>query len=509
MTRTRRLAVAAGLAVAAACGDGGGPAPVERCDALADGSLIDFAIGEAVWVEAAGATPAHCRVRGVIGAEINFELLLPEPWNGRLAMGGGGGYVGSVQNAALEYGSGPGALERGYATVGTDTGHVGDGIEAAWALGHEERQVNFGHRAVHLTAEAARSILRHYYEREEDYAYFVGCSRGGGQGMMESQRYPEDFDGIVAGAPAFHWTAFTAGFVQNQQALFPDPDALSASVLDDETLALLGTAVIEACDHLDGVRDGILGDPRTCDFTPEALPRCEDDRPAPGCVTGDQLTAISVIYGGPTSNGTSIFPGFPFGGERDAGGWDTWIAGATGEGGVPNLHYAFGTELYKYFVFDDPDWDYTAYDFSTWADDVAETAARLDAASTDLSGFRDHGGKLILWSGWSDPALTALGLIDYYERLVAGDPVSTDYARLFMLPGVLHCGGGPGPDQVDWLTAIEQWVEQGVPPTRLLAATLEDGDPVLTRPVCAYPQVAVHDGRGPTDEAASFRCETP
>ena len=395
-------------------------------------------------------------------------------------MMGGGGYVGRVQNSALAYGDGPGALERGYATVGTDTGHVGAGVEAGWALNNETRQVNFGHRAVHLTAEAARSILRYYYDREEEYAYFVGCSRGGGQGMMESQRYPDDFDGIVAGAPAYHWTAFTAGFVQNQQAIFPNASDLSA--------------------------------PRRCHFTPESLPRCAADAPGPDCVTSDQLAAIQTIYAGPTSNGEPIFPGFPLGGENDPGGWDQWIAGATGDRGVPNLHYGFGTELYNYFVFDDPDWDYAHYDFSTWADDVAETAALLDATESDLGPFRDAGGKLILWTGWSDSALTALGTIDYYEEVVAGDPSAREYARLFMLPGVLHCGGGPGPDQVDWLTAIAAWVEEGESPLRFVAAKRgaeEEMAPVLTRPVCAFPQVAVYTGSGSMDDEENFQCQAP
>jgi len=333
---------------------------------------------------------------------------------------------------------------------------------------------------------------------------------GGGQGTMESQRYPDDFDGIVAGAPAYHWTAFTAGFVQNQQAIFPDASDLSAPVITPENRALLDASIRDACDHLDGVADGVLTDPRRCRFTPESLPRCAADASGPDCVTSDQLAAIQTIYAGPTSAGAQIFPGFPLGGENDPGGWDRWIAGATGDRGVPNLHYGFGTELYKYFVFDDPDWDYTHYDFSTWADDVAETATLLDATEPDLGPFRDAGGKLILWTGWSDPALTALGTIDYYEQVIAGDPSAREYARLFMLPGVLHCGGGPGPDQVDWLTAIAAWVEEGEPPIRLVAAKRgaeEETAPVLTRPVCAFPQVAVYTGSGSTDDEENFQCQ--
>ena len=501
------------LGLAACAGTTAVPAThVDRCLGLQGMTLIDFEIRSAGSVPTEGTRPGHCRVHGVIDTEINFELLLPDDWNGRFMMGGGGGYVGTIQNAALSYGAGPGALERGYATVGTDTGHSGNGIEAGWALDNEERQVNFGHRAVHLTAEAARSIIRHYYQREEEYSYFVGCSRGGGQGMMESQRYPDDFDGIVAGAPAYHWTAFTAGFVQTQQAIFPDSSDLSTPVITPQNRVLLTAAILEACDHLDGVSDGLLTDPRACGFTPASLPRCGGDVAGPDCVTGGQLAAINAIYTGPVSAGEPIFPGFPFGGENDAGGWDRWIAGteAWEERGVPNLHYGFGTELYKYFVFGDPNWEYTDYDFVTWADDVAETSARLDATNPDLGPFRDAGGKLILWTGWSDPALTALGTIDYYERVEAADAAVRAYARLFMLPGVLHCGGGPGPDQVDWLTAIEHWVERDTPPDRLVATKHDPaGDPLITRPVCSYPDVARYDGMGSTDDDASFRCDAP
>ena len=235
----------------------------DACADLATFDLIEMRI-DAASVEATGDVPAHCRVAGVLETEIRFELLLPEPdeWNGRFLMGGGGGLVGSVQNQALDlYAHGGGPLQRGYATVGTDTGHAGNGIEASWALDHPERQENFGHRAVHLTTEAAKSVIGHYYDRGPDYSYFVGCSRGGGQAMMESQRYPDDFDGIVAAAPAYHWTGFGAGFVQNQQAIYPTGD-LDAPVLTPDTLELLGSSILATCDNDDGVVDGAMTDPR-------------------------------------------------------------------------------------------------------------------------------------------------------------------------------------------------------------------------------------------------------
>ena len=504
-------AVAASLAVAAACVT---PAaePESPCAELTALELVDLRIGSAEHLPEAEGVPAHCRVTGVIETEINFELLLPDDWNGRFLMGGGGGFVGSVQNQARSlYAHGGSPLQRGYATAGTDTGHTGNGIEAGWALDNPERQENFGHRAVHLTAETAKSIIAHYYARPADYAYFVGCSRGGGQAMMESQRYPDDFDGIVAAAPAYHWTGITAGFVQNQQAIYPDGD-LDAPLLTAATLELLGSSILAACDADDGVEDGVLADPRQCGFDPADLPRCAAGRPGDDCVTAAQLAAIETVYGGPLSNGEPIYHGFNYGGEDEAGGWDSWVVGSEQRRapGIPNAQYGFGTELFKYFVFGDPDWDYTQYDFSTWQDDVAETAAILNATDTDLSRFRDAGGKIIYWTGWSDLALAPLGTIDYYERLAAGDPAASDYARLYMLPGVLHCAGGPGPDRVDWVEAIRAWVEDGRAPERLLATKVGEGGRVtLTRPACPYPQVAVYDGSGDPSDAASFTCAAP
>ena len=504
--RSSATAVAVGIAAIVAC-SGPEPETADPCGDLALLQLIDMRITSAEQMPAGDAEPAHCRVTGVIETEINFELLLPEEWNGRFMMGGGGGYVGTVQNQAQSlYSEGGTALERGYATVGTDTGHTGTGTEAGWALNNPQRRENFGHRAVHLTAEAAKSIISHYYDRPPDYSYFLGCSRGGGQAMMESQRYPDDFDGLVAGAPAYYWTAFTAGFVQTQQAVYPSGN-LSTPVVTSQNRQLLAAGIDAACDELDGVDDGILNEPRACGFRPESLPRCADEEAAADCVTSAQLAAIQAVYDGPTSNGEPLFVGFPLGGENDPGGWDRWITDASDSA---TLHHAFGTELYKHFVFDDPDWDYTTYDFSTWQKDTASTGAILDAIDTDLTALRNAGGKIIFWTGWSDAALTALGTIAYYEEAETRDPDVREFGRLYMMPGVLHCGGGPGPDRVDWIEAIRAWVEDGQAPRRLVAATRDDsGVTTMSRPLCPYPEVAVYDGEGSPDTEGSFSCSIP
>lgn len=479
---------------------------VVPCADLAGFEPDDAVISVAENVEAGDAGPAHCRVAGVIETEINFELLLPLQWNGRFMMGGGGGYVGSIQNSALAYGAGGGALERGYATVGTDTGHVGDALDGDWALDNPERQENFGHRAVHLTAVTAKAIIERHYARPPEYSYFVGCSRGGGQAMMETQRYPEDFDGLVAGAPAYHWTGFTAGFLQSRQKMYPGGD-VSRRAITQANLELLGTNILAACDALDGVEDGILTDPRTCPFRPTDLPHCVGAA-QPDCVTAEQLAAIEAVYAPPTSNGESIFVGFPLGGEHDPGGWDTSVLGqnVAATGGRDG----FSIDMYKNFVFSDPDWDYTEYDFSNWHDDVAETDSILNAVDTDLTEFKDAGGKIIFWTGWSDLAISALGTIDYFEALSAADPDAAEYSRLYMLPGMFHCAGGPAPDRADWIEAIRAWVEDDQPPQQLVSMQLDEaGNTTRTRPICPYPQVATYRGYGDTNVERSFTCAAP
>ncbi len=454
---------------------------------------------------------AHCKVAGTIDGSINFELLLPSAWNGKLVMGGGGGYVGSVQNQAQGgLSAGPTPLERGYATVGTDTGHSANGLDASWALNNRAAQENFAFRAVHRTAEVAKAITATYYDQAPARSYFMGCSRGGGQALIEAQRYPDDFDGIVAAAPVIEWAGTMAGFLQNEQAVFPDPNDLTSPVISADNRKLLAAALRSSCDVQDGIADGILNDPRTCGFDPKSLPRCTAGA-APECLTDAQLGAIETIYRGPQVEGQRVHPGFPFGGEDDPGGWDLWITQRTPTlPGAPNLHYAFGTQFAKNFVFADPDWSYAGYDFADWRERTADAAALLNATDADLSKFNAHGGKLIIWHGWSDSALTALRTIDYYQSLAEKNSLVRLTSRLFLLPGVEHCGAGPGPDRADWLTTLEQWVEQGVAPDQVTVAKDDaQGRVTMERSVCAYPLMAEYDGKGEPNRATSYACAGP
>jgi feruloyl esterase len=484
-----------GLAVIAvtlaACGVEQG-APPEDAVAAAEGpgcsleSLRELPDVRITAVTEEAAPVPHCKVAGVIGTETHFELLLPEIWNGKFAMGGGGGFGGVVQNTSLMLGS----LQKGYATVGTDTGHAAHPANGSWAYNNLERLVSFGHQAVHRTAVTAKALITDYYARDISRSYFTGCSRGGGQGFMEAQRYPEDFDGIVAGSPAYNWT-------------------------------MVGAA---ACDAMDGIEDGILNDPRECEFDVATL-LCEGEK-NDSCISEEQLAAVKVVYDGPKdSQGRSLYYGFPFGGEGAEGGWSRWLTGGLKydddaddfQAGVdmgpfespvtPSAYFAFGKDIMRYFIYNDPEWSYVGYDYDRLEKDAARAAETLNATDPDLSAFRERGGKMLIYNGWSDNAQTSLAFADYYEQVLAVDQSAADDVRLFLMPGVEHCFGGPGPSWVNFLDEIDNWVETGNPPDQVIAYWLDETmQPSGSRPVCAYPEVAQYDGEGDTRDASSFSC---
>ena len=466
----------------------------------------------------------HCKVAGVIGPEIHFELLLPEKWNGKFVMGGGGGFVGLVMNTSLMFGS----LQAGYATVGTDTGHQGHPLDASWAHNNLERLVNFGHQAVHRTALTAKALIKAYYQNDITRSYFTGCSRGGGHGLIAAQRYPEDFDGIVAGAPAYNWVPGLAALAsQINQAMYPDPNNLQEAVVGPKEQELIESSYLAMCDEQDGLKDGILNDPRQCKFDVATLV-CKgkkDDQ----CLSKEQLAAVKVIYGGPKdTEGKPLFYGFPFGGETSPGGWPRWLTGGLKyladlsefQGGVdvgdfeapiaPSAFYGFGNGIMKYFVYNDPNWSYQNYNYDSLRADSERVAETLNATNPDLSAFRMRGGKLIIYSGWSDAAAPGLAVVGLYEDVLAHDKTTAEDTRLFMMPGVEHCFGGPGPSWVNFLTEIDKWVESGKAPDDVTAYWLDEKmQPNGSRPVCAYPKVAKYGGKGDARDAGSFTCEDP
>ncbi|MDT0553032.1 tannase/feruloyl esterase family alpha/beta hydrolase [Urechidicola vernalis] len=461
----------------------------------------------------------HCKIAGIIGTDIKFELLLPHDWNGKFVMGGGGGYVGSVINTALAYG----VLQKGYATVGTDTGHEGHPLSGSWALNNPEAIVNFGHLGVHRTTVTAKAIIEAYYEQEIDYSYFFGCSRGGGQALMEAQRYPDDFDGIVSGAPAYDWVnGIGAGMVHNQRYMYPNPNEIGDPLISRDDLQLVFDTYMAMCDKLDGVEDGVLLDPRACPFDIESL-LCEGEENGK-CLSQEKVTALKAIYEGPKGENGQIFPGFPIGLETNLDGWFKWMtggvnhledadefqAGVTSEieaPVVPNAQFGFGVDMLKYFVYHDENWDYVDYDLNQLEYDARVIAKTMNATDPDLSEFRSNGGKLLMYTGWGDMAITPLGTIAYYEDVIKNDPTAEKDVKLFMMPGVGHCFGGDGPFWVNWVDEIDNWVSGSNTPDQIAVYYLDETmQPTGTNKLCPYPQVAIYDGTGDPKDISSYSC---
>jgi feruloyl esterase len=461
---------------------------------------------------AAAIVPAHCEVKGTIrpskDSEIKFALWLPaSSWNGKYRQEGNGGWAGTIP-----YRSMIDPLTRGYATAATDDGHEG-GLDANWAVGHPEKLIDFGYRAVHETSVQAKGIVRAFYGREPSLSYFAGCSDGGREALMEAQRYPEDFNGILAGAPASNWSHLFTGFVWNEQAALNSP----GSSIPPAKLAALQTAVLAACDSQDGLKDGLLSDPRSCRFDPAVL-LCKATEDST-CLTSAQVETVKKIYSGAKNprTGEQLFHGWPPGAEAAPGNWSAWITPPNPAGAI---QFMFGNTYYGQAVFEDPKWNYQAFDFDR---DVrlgdAKVGAVLNATNPDLRSFRAEGGKLLQYHGWGDAAISALSSIDYYDtvqtflstfpdaRNAAGHSTS-DFYRLFMVPGMGHCGGGLGPNDFDAFTPLESWVEKGIAPTQLIGAGTVAGDPTrkMTRPICAYPNTAQYNGTGDPNDAASFAC---
>lgn len=461
-------------------------AETDVCANVKEISLPDVTIDK---VESLENPVLHCKLTGKIGREIGFSVWLPVNWNNKFLMGGGGGFVGSIQNQAL----GLGALQRGYATAGTDTGHQANGIDGSWALHNLERIVNYGHVAIHRVTETAKHITESNYGTWPERSYFAGCSNGGRQAMAFSQRYPHDFNAIIAGAPAFDFGGIAAAFINVSKHMYPDMDDLTTPLLSPEDRSDLASAVLARCDTLDGLQDGIMNDPSECDFDPRNL-----DLPA------EKIAAIRAVYDGPQNSSGPVFHGWPFGGEDENGGWGWWLAGPgqQEEGAPPSAAFGFGVDLLRYMVQHDAKWRYEGFSFDDYRERVAVVESVLSAKSPDLDEFRRVGGKLLLYHGWSDSALSALATIDYVNAVYARDPTARDDVRLFLLPGVLHCAGGPGPWMVDYLDVIDRWVSNGVAPDDLIA---EFADENGARPLCAYPTEATYIG-GNDRSPSSFEC---
>lgn len=488
--------------------------PRKECNALGQFTAKEIVQLSASMIPAAQSLPAYCQVTGLISPEIAFEVTLPARWNGRFYMIGNGGHAGEALDAPNRISQRNEGLQAGFAVAQTNTGHDSRKEPGAtFVLSNPQKAIDYAYRAVHMTAVTAKSIIGEYYGRQVARSYWNSCSNGGRQGLIEAQRFPEDFDGVVANAPWVDQTGFTIGAIWNQRAL--DQTPLTAA-----KMALVAEKAMAKCDQVDGLKDGLIDDPRRCAFDPARdVPACSAGADGPDCLTAAQAAAIAKVYGGPLSNGKPFFPGFMPGSEAVApgmfggapvSGWMNMIVNAQPGGTAADFSLAENTMRYLVHKPPKPDYDYKTFDFDRDTHLVDEWGKLADAKDPDLSKFRKRGGKVLMTYGWADPILQPLMGVNYYEQVVARNGVDTpEFFRLFMAPGMAHCSGGVGPDQHDPMTAIIDWVEKGDAPKAIVARRVVNGKVVRTRTWCPYPQEARYTGQGSIDDAANFSCVAP
>jgi feruloyl esterase len=430
--------------------------------------------------------PAFCRVAATLSpsadSDIKVEVWLPASgWNGKFQAVGNGGWAGVISYPAMAE-----ALHAGYATASTDTGHTGPG--GAFAYGHPERLIDFAWRSEHEMTVQAKAIVEAFYGTGPKFSYWNGCSTGGRQALQEAQRFPDDYDGIIAGAPA-NRTALAMWIAHAVK----DP----ASYIPPEKYPAIHQAALDACDARDGLKDGLIGDPANCRFDPGVLLCKGGDQPT--CLTAAQVSAARKIYTAPVNprTGKVLSPPLPPGTEL---GW------AGDAGPAPNANIL---DQYRYIVFKDPAWDWKTFDFDRDAT-RGELPENLPMNATDpnLKPFFARGGKLLMYQGWSDPRVPGQQTIAYYDSVVrlTGTAAASNSIRLFVAPGMGHCGGGEGPNVFDKIGALERWVEQGQAPDALIASHATGGRVDRTRPLCPYPEVAKYKGSGSIDDEANFVC---
>jgi len=469
--------------------------------------------------------PAFCRVMvtdtPTSDSDIKTEVWLPVAgWNGKYRAQGNGGFAGQIAYEGMAA-----AVTQGYATSGTDTGHVDNSANTGdvndgpkFALGHPEKVKDFGWRAVHDMTVQTKALVKAFYGKPAVHAYFTACSDGGREALMEAQRFPEDFDGILAGAPAYNWSALVSASTEDDRTLM----ASAGGYLPASKLPAITAAVLAVCDGQDGVTDGVVGDPAKCRFDPAVLAckGAEDD----SCLTAGQLATLQSIYAAKRdAEGKVVFPGYSPGAESAEGSWNGWMVGKK-QGDSTAMMY-FGLGYFKDFVYQNPEWSLATFEFdrdSKMA--LAKTGEALNATDTNLKPFVARGGKLVMYHGWNDPAIPGLSSVVYYDGLVGamGKSETEASVRLYMVPGMLHCDGGPGAAdfgqdgaairrdaQHDVFTAMEQWVEAGKAPGTLTATKFVGDDEtkgvLMTRPLCAYPAEARYV-KGDPMQAANFAC---
>lgn len=438
--------------------------------------------------------PSFCRVAGSIrptpDSDIRFEVWMPESnWNGKFVGVGNGAWGGSIPHIAMIE-----PLLKGYATAATDTGHQGDASDAGFIKGHDDKFIDFGHRAVHETTVAAKATIRSFYGRPSRRALFVSCSTGGRQALMEGYRYPQDYDGISAMAAANPTAGLMVSSLWTSSATLKD----AASNVSAAMFELIHRAAVSACDARDGVADGIISSPTRCQFDPAVL-QCAAGTDTGACLTTSQVAAMRAIYGGPRNprTGESIFPGFVPGSEK-------WLpVQAHDRQPLPAV-----SSYFRQVVFADPMWDFRTFNYDKDLSSAQRAhAAVVDIPATGLTAYFGQDRKLLLSHGWADPLVPPMATVQFYEAMttaLAADRTSN--ARLFMIPGMAHCQGGDGPFVFDAIDVLDQWVETGRAPERIVVRN-PPGLPRRTRPLCPFPQEAIYARTGSTDDERNFRCD--
>jgi feruloyl esterase len=463
--------------------------------------------------------PTFCRLRGVAKptprSNIHFEVWMPlSGWTGRIDMVGNHG-----NSAAIFYNEMATLLRAGNVAMGTDTGHTGSGEDYAFGDHNDDVIADWINRSTHESIVPAKALVAAFYAKPAQHSYFLGCSSGGHQALTEATRWPDDFDGILGGDPANNRTNLNLAFLERFLAVHPPGDNKNM-IISAADLQRVNHAVMEQCDAADGVRDGILANPQACHFDISSL-RCSAGKTAE-CFDDKQIEALEKMYG-PTKrrdNGEVIYAAFPITSEWLAGtnqGLHTYFNDAPNNAEIPKRG-----EFFRKWVFNDPSWNWWNFDWSKGVDFARKRMGPLvDTNDTDMAAFRKHGGKLIMYTGWVDPVVSALDVAGYYERLTKTNANAADFSRFYMVPGMGHCGGGPGATHLtfamnadgdhDLIVALHRWVEQGTAPKAIVATRYKEEPKMasgvaMTRPVCPWPQVQTYTGKGSTDDAANFQC---
>ena len=508
------LAAGAALAAAPQTASAAGFDAVQACAGLRALASPTLVIKSAEIVPAGNGFPDHCRLRATLNPRkgaggrdfgMGFELNLPTLWNRRFLFQGGGGLDGVVNPATGFVTGGPAALTRGYAVVATDAGHQGQ--DAAFADDDQARK-DYAFNALDKVTVEAKAIVQSYYGRRPDHAYFMGCSNGGRQGLIAASRFPTYFDGVVAGDPGFNLAAAAISQVWDTVAFsrVAPKDAggrpILARAFSPADLKLVSAAVLKACDDKDGLADGMINDIKACRFSPKPL-TCAGQK-TDSCLTADQVTALEAVFGGPrTSKGVPLYSSWAYDAGVGDPGWRAWKLGDSPTAQSNSLNVILGFDsLRRYFTTPpDPGFDLMKYDFDKDPARTRQTSAINDVKEAALPAFAQR-GKLLIYQGGSDPVFSVNDIVRWYEALAKGGDVS-GWARLFVVPGMAHCVGGPSTDQFDPLTAMEKWVEEGRAPERMVARG--QSFPGVTRPLCPFPKVARYVS-GDVKEELSFAC---